>query len=390
MNLDETLSGTFKGVPFLMTSGTVTGGNKNVVHSYPNSNRQTVENLGQTPRSFPVNIILASSDYVAKRDALLAVFEDGKPGPLVHPFHGRVENVIAGPYTLSEDFTSLGSGTITVTFYIDNGPGVPQAAGITVSAVARSNSVVSSKVQNNLGNNFLVTPSYLGSFEAATSAVQDASLAFKQSQAPIDEASGYLDAASELATEAAALITAPINLALRLTDLFGQAAGLFDDPRDALKHFYGFFGFGENTTHNSPVTAAQIQSANNKDIFDSAINIQSLGYAYVASVQADYVTVDDVDQVVNRMEEQYHSVINGDGIDTETREALTDLREAALTLLDSIKLTARRVIDVRTHPTTARLLAFKYYGDDQQGEAIANLNSGNVSDLSGTVQVLTE
>jgi prophage DNA circulation protein len=390
MNLDEALAGTYKGVPFMMASGTVTGGNKNVVHSYPNSNRQTVENLGQTPRSFPVSIILSSDGYVAKRDALLAAFEDGKPGPLVHPFHGRVENVIAGPYTLSEDFTSLGSGTISVTFLVHNGPGVPQAAAVTVSAVSAANGVTSGKVQTNFGAKFKVTPSYLGSFEAATASVQDSALAFKKSLAPLDEASEYLAAAEKFSTESAALIMAPANLALRITGMFEQATTLFDDPLNALKHYSGFFGFGDTATRTIPVTAAQIQAAQNKAVYDSAMNVQALGYAYLSSVQIDYDTVDDVDATIDAIEAQYQSVILSEGLDTDTREALTDLRHTAMMFLDTAKLSARRVVNVRMNPTTARLLAFRYYGNDDQGEALVNLNAGNVSNLSGDVKVLTE
>lgn len=390
MNLDEALAGSYKGVPFLMTSGNVTGGNKNVVHSYPNSKRQTVENLGQTPRSFPINIILSSDGYVAKRDALLAAFEDGKTGPLVHPLHGRIENVIAGPYTLTEDFTNLGSGTVAVTFLIDNGPGVPQAAGITISAVAKSNESMTSKVRTNLGANFKVTPSYLGSFEAATESVAEASLAFKKSLAPLDQASEYLDAAEDLAAESAALIMAPANLALRLSDMFERATGIFDDPVDALKHYSGFFNFGDGATRATPVTAAQLQAASNKTLFDSAMNAHALGYSYSAATQIDYATVDEVEKVSADIEEQYQHILLSDGTDTDTREALADLRQLALTFLDAAKLSARRVINVRVNPTTARLLAFTYYGNDNQGEVIANLNGGNVSNLSGIVKVLTE
>jgi prophage DNA circulation protein len=373
-----------------MTSGTMTGGNKNVVHSYPNSNRQTVENLGQTPRSFPVNIILASDGYAAKRDALLAAFEDGEPGPLVHPFHGRIENVIAGPYTLSEDFTNLGSGTITVTFLIHNGPGVPQAAGVTVSAVSNANDLACGRARANIAARFEVTSSYLGSFESATASVQDAALAFKKSLAPLNEASEYLAAAENLSTESAALIMAPANLSLRMTDMFERATTLFDDPSNALKHYSGFFGFGETATRTVPVTAAQIQAAQNKAIYDSAMNVHALGYAYLSSVQVDYATVDDVDATIDAIEAQYQSSLLSEAMDTDTREALTDLRQMAMTFLDAAKLSARRIVNVRTNPTTARLLAFRYYGNDDHGEALVNLNAGNVSDLSGDVKVLTE
>jgi prophage DNA circulation protein len=389
VNLDEVLSGKFKDVPFLMTSGQVSGGNKNVVHSYPNSDRQTVENLGRTPRSFPITILLPSFEYTARRDVLLLVLEEKTPGVLIHPFHGRIENAIAGPYTLSEDFTSLGSGTIQVTFLIDNGPGVPQAAGITASAVAKANQLASQAIQTNFSSAYHVTPGFLGSFESATESVRDAALAFQKSQAPLDQASEYLTAAEALAAESAALITAPINLALRITDMFERATTLFDDPVNALKHFSGYFGFGDSMTAKVPVTAAQIEVANNKALFDSAMKTQALGYAYQSIVQVEFSTVEDVDSASLALEEQYLAVRDAEGVDTDSRELLSDLRELANQLLDDQKLTARRIVTVRTHPTTARLLAFSYYGNDEQGEAIADINGNGVSNLSGYVKVLT-
>jgi prophage DNA circulation protein len=389
MNLDDVLAGKYRDVPFLMTGGQVAGGNKNVIHSYPNSSRQKVENLGQTPRSFPVTILLGSADYAARRDAILAALENPAPATLLHPFHGRIENVVAGPYTLAEDFTALGSGTIQVTFFIDNGPGVPVPAGITASSVAKANNAVSGALQSNFGSAYHVTPGFLGSFEAATASVQDAALAFKKSQAPIDQASEYLAAAEALAFESAALITAPINLALRITDMFERATTLFDDPRNALIHFRGYFGFGDEMTAKIPVTAAQIEAADNKALFDNAMQAQALGYSYAAVVQIEFETVDDVDQATADLERQYQAVIDGPGMDTDSRELLADLRQQALVLLDSARISARRLVTVKTHPTTARLLAFAYYGSDEQGESIAILNGDNVSNLSGPVTVVT-
>jgi len=379
MNLEDVLPGSYKGISCLMTGGTVTGGNKNVIHSYPNSNRQTVENLGQTPRSFPVNILLPSTDYVAKRDALLAALEDGAPGPLVHPFHGRIENVIAGPFTLTEDFTNLGSGTITVTFLISNGPGVPQSAGVTVSSVAKSAEAVCSSAAANFGANHVVTPSYLGSFESAAASVGAASKAFGGTPAPLGEDSA-LDAG---------LIMSPAALASSITSKFAQAATTITDAKSSLKYLGSFFGFGSEEARVAPVTAAQLQAADNKELFDSLMNVSALAYAYSAAVQIDYGTVDEVESVSSLIEAQFQRVAIVDGTDTATREALADLRHLALTFLDAAKLTARRVIDVQTTPTTARLLAFRYYGDAAQGEALANLNGGNVSNLTGSVKVLT-
>jgi len=373
-----------------LASGSVAGGNKNVIHSYPNSNRQTVENLGTRPRSYPLNIIIPSTSYTERRDALLAALDDPAPGPLIHPLYGRIENVVAQPYTLNENLTELGDGKLSVTFVIDNGPGVPQQAGLSVATVNRAKVLATQAVEQNLADNFSVTPGYLGSFEAAQGAVQDASAAFKESTAPLDKADELLNAADDLATDAAALILAPANLGSRLTGMFDQAQSLLDNPMQALEYYKGKFGFGDDGNGAVPKTAAQVETARNKALFNSAMRTEALCYAYVSASQGDYATLSEVRAVEQALETQYDSVADLEGTDTSTREAVADLRQLAQEFLDEAKITARRIITVSTHPTTARLLAFRYYGDDEQGEGVVNLNDGNVSDLSGTVEVLTE
>jgi prophage DNA circulation protein len=390
MDLEQLDQGSYKGVPFLLARGTVSGGNKNALHSYVNSNRQTVENLGTKPRSYPLNIILPSTNYRQRRDALLAALEDPAPGPLIHPLYGRIENVVAQPYTLNEDLTSLGDGKLSVTFEIDNGPSVPEQAGLTVSQVAVANAAVATAVQANITGQYNVTPGFLGSFESALSSVQDASAAFKASQAPLDKVDELLDAAQQLEDEATALILAPANLASRLTSQFDTAASLLNDPLDALAYYRGKFDFGSDNGGAEAKTAAQIESANNKAVFNSAMRALALSYSYVAAAQRSYATLDEVQAQDDALKAQYDAVADLPGTDTDTREALADLRQIAQEFLDAAKLTARRIINVRTHPTTARLLSFRYYGDDTQGEGIANLNDGNVSNLSGDVQVLTQ
>jgi len=391
MDLSQVQAGSYKGVPFLLTSGTVEGGNKNVIHSYPNSSRQTVENLGQTPRRFPLNIVIPSGSYVESRQALLAALEDPTPGPLMHPLHGRVENVVAGPYTLNESLSELGDGKITVTFFIDNGPGVPQRAGTTINTVARANNTLVTAVNSNMASNYAVTPGFIGNFESATEMVQDAAVAFKKSQAPIDDLSAFVNAVDSFAAEAAALILAPANLANRITGIMDQASGLFDDPLDALTYYTDLFDFGDDTPTTSGLTAGQQERDNATAVFSATMQCQALGQAYLSSVQGDYETVDEVEAVTARLDAQFFKVFGLSGLDDASKSAMADVRQEVAAFLDEVKLTAKRVVSVKTHRTSVRLLAYAYYGDSSQGEAIANLNGiEDVNDVEGTVLVLTE
>lgn len=393
MNFNDLQKGSYKGVPFLMASGSVAGGNKNVVHAYPNSSRQSVENLGQTPRSFTLSLIIPSTNYAQRRDDLLRVIEEGTPGPLIHPLYGRIENVLVGPFTLTEDLTELGDGKLSVPFLIDNGPNVPQEAGVSVSAVAKKRAALDSALETGLSDGFNVTPGFLGSFEAATAAVQDVATTLQMGvNAAVDQVSDYIRAVQDLSDSAAALVQVPSNLANSLTALQAQANGIFDNLADAYANFQGHFSVGILTTVPDAVTgtAAQIETATNTNALTTFNRTQALGYAYENVVQLTFVTVDDVNTVQDQLSEQFYAVVDRPELSTAARDALIDLRLAAYDRLEAAKLTARQVVTVNTHPTTARLLAFRYYGNDDSGEAVADLNGRNVANLSRDVSILVD
>ena len=50
--IDLLRKGSFGGVPFLVISATTTGGRKKVKHQFPNSKKQSIEDLGFMPKSF--------------------------------------------------------------------------------------------------------------------------------------------------------------------------------------------------------------------------------------------------------------------------------------------------------------------------------------------------
>ena len=115
----------------------------------------------------------------------------------------------------------------------------------------------------------------------------------------------------------------------------------------------------------------------------------SLGYAYLAISRIDFKTVREIDDLSAELDAQYLAVQIG-GSSQEVKDSITDIRVQVLELLDAAKIDASQIITIQTNPTTARLLAFSYYGDDTQGESIAELN--NISDASfveGSVQVVT-
>ena len=58
--------------------------------------------------------------------------------------------------------------------------------------------------------------------------------------------------------------------------------------------------------------------------------------------------------------------------------------------VDQARVDASQIITIETLPTTTRLLAFSYYGNDEFGEVITDLNDiADVSFIEGPIEVLT-
>ena len=119
-------AGSFRGATFFVTDSTTSGGRKQAQHDYPNSPKQSIEDLGFRPRNFKLSAIISGegadygADYLQKRDALLAALELAGEGTLSHPFFFNSLQVTARPYTLNEKMSELNKATIEMEFDISD------------------------------------------------------------------------------------------------------------------------------------------------------------------------------------------------------------------------------------------------------------------------------
>ena len=136
-------------------------------------------------------------------------------------------------------------------------------------------------------------------------------------------------------------------------------------------------------------TAGLIERDKNQAIMDASMNAMALVYAYEAAASIEYDTVEAIDAIANQLDAQYQIVLTS-GASVNTKNKVTDMRLIVLDFFAEQRLTASQILNVHTVPTSARLLGYQYYGDDQVGESIAALNnSTDVSFIEGEVKVLT-
>lgn len=382
---------TYKNVEFLFKSAKTSGGVKRQLFSFPNSNRQSIEEFGTAPRSYEIVSVIPFEDYENQKAALIRALESGGAGTLIHPTFGAIDNVKAGAYTINETITELGRAEITMQFDIDNSAGVPQQAINSVSQVDQDNQTLLAGLNENLSDEWDVnTPNNYDAGAAAVAGVADsfqsASEGTGQAADQVDEYRRDLDNFTDSINQ---LIVNPTALSQSIGSLFNSVSNLYEAPGDSFDAFKKLFTYGDNDPVINPTTSGLIERKNNNDVLRGAMKAQALGYAYVAAAAIEYQTVRDIDEANDQLEAQY-LVSVAENISNSSVSDLNNIRSQANATLADLRISARRVITITTKRTTLALLCFKYYGNTDLVETLQTLNGiDQTSFIEGDVEILT-
>ena len=392
----EILNGSYKSIPISINSASLNGGRKVAIRQFPNRDTQTVIDLGLQPRQYSLQIIISAKrqkDYFGYRNDLLAVLESNTPGELIHPLYGRLNNVVAASYSLSEDFSSFGDSSIDVNFEVNNNTGIPQASSNALPQVSILNDDIIDLVAAGIIDSFKVTSSFIGNFTAAVAKVNDIVSAVRGATSFIGEVAQELNAFSDeigaLSANVNGLVSDPIALSLSITSIFQSVNGLYASSSATLETFVGFFDFGSNDVDISLNTVSRVERDRNNQTLNEAIAATSLGYSYLAVVQIDFQTDRQIDDTINRLDAKYDSILDN-VISQEIVDAVTLMRIKVLEVLNQVRVSTSKIIPINTNLTTARVLGFSYYGNDLHGDEIVTLNNlSDVSFVEGPLEILS-
>ncbi len=375
----------FRGVPFLVVGSEISGGRKDAKKEFVDSDLQNIEDLGLKQRIYNVQGVVSEKSstsgsvtkpYLQARDDILDALEKGGTGILIHPWYGRIENIVCREFQLSETTTRLGDGQLTIVFEISNTDGVPVATQFVLTKVALTHEAVVSAAEISLGTLWNVTSgifqdgldkanSFIAAVNSATAPV--ASLASK-----INEHASLISAFS---SNVASLIAAPVQLADSVNNIMFSVGGLFSTSGSTLRAFEGLFDFGDGDPTSSMLTSESIQRSANTAVFTSTVQATALSFAYLSASQDEYETVADIVEVASRLEIQFRKLFDNPNVDSSVIEALIELRTTTQGFFDEQKLTASQVTEIEVKsPLSARLIAYQYYGSSERGPDIAELN----------------
>ena len=443
--LDKTLPASYKGVPFLVDSVSTEGGIKNAKHLFPNSNNQVIENLGTRQRSYQMEALISNNtevdDYQGKRDALIAVFDSGEKGVLIHPLFGRIDNIIVTSWTLIENFTSLGVGRFNITLEVSLDQSVPEVQGNTLSQVINAQGNATFGISQDFGLDFFGAGGFFNNIQDGINQVNDLVDTFEEKAQlftiAADKLDGFSNQLSELGANVVNLVRAPVELAQSIENLFDTAAGMYVSVEAAFEVMSEFFDFGDDDSEIQPTTASRVERIQNRQILREAVHSYSLAHAYSLASNTAFNTIGDQQAIADRLEVQYDKVVANKtlvslvgpsgilivlGISNGTKALLTEQRitvekvfdenritpgrtietfispESTETVSDidspflasGNRVTPGRIINIFTPLTSARLLSYQYYGTSQLGEEITSLNGlSDASFIEGDLEIIT-
>ena len=411
MTIVQTKPASYKGVDFLMLVSHIKGGQKDVLFEFPNSNKQQIENLGTRPREFGMSVIIPHSNYIAIRDRLLQVLEDGVKGPLDHPFYGRVENIVARTYTIVERLSDLGRAELEISFAVSDNIGVPQKAKNAISEAAAQNTLLNDSIAGDIAADYDADESFFGNFQDAQELVGGMVDAFDNVHSfagkITDEINSYASLINTVSTEINQIVAVPQQLADTVLNLFSTVNGLFGTVEAAFDALTSpdFFGFGDNDQDIHQSTQGRVLRAQNRDVVNQAIQSGALGYAYLNAAQIDFQTTGGIDSVSILLEDQYSKIQGAQGVATvglatpintvrgvsrQTLIALTDLRTITNKLLDDKRIEARKVVTINTRRMPMAVLAYRYYGNTDLTDTLLALNEiKGATFVQGDIKILT-
>jgi len=404
--LDDLFEGSFRGASFLIKSSTTAGGRKQVVHEYPNSDKQKIEDLGYKPRTLSISAIIAADpptktgglDYFDKRDALLAALEIAGNGTLSHPFYSNSIEVTPRPYSLDESTENLGFATIALEFGFSDIKTDPVAAPTSLSQINQSLDATNSAINLDIASRFSI-PSSPVNFAAATallgnvtSAIRTNTATFNSLGSPLNEFSSLVGDFSSQITQ---LVQSPQRLADQLQGVVSSSAGLFQNLTQGLAVFSKFFTFGDDIVDLSGITLGRIERNLNNKVISQAIQTSYLALGYQFAAEVEYKTVDDITLAQTSLEDQFDKLL-ASGLDDTVADSLATMRDQVNQFLEASRINTSQIVPIQTKEIPISVLAFQYYGAvdnlDEIADDLVSLNrpnSNDVSFISGEVEVLT-
>lgn len=289
---DNMQHASFRGVPFDVEGGDLSGGRRVQTHEYPGRDKPYTEDLGRGVRRLSVEAFLVGDDYMARRDRLLAALEEGGSGELVHPWHGRMTVCVDGDSGFRVRHASREGRYCAITIsFVEAG----ELAFPAASASTRSQSLLAADALRTASIDDFIASFSLDGIPAfgVTDAVSSATSMLNKLDGALLSLGGVLKSPASLIGDMTALLYAPQTFAQRLYGLFNTGASFLSlgDRRDMQRTqaTVGAVGQFHATTRSTSTTPTRTRMYDNRDALSAlvrrALLVQSSGMAATVPVR---------------------------------------------------------------------------------------------------------
>ena len=364
---DSLRAASFRGVPFEVESGRLTGGRRVGIHETPGSDVAVTEDLGRRTRDISLEAYVIGDDAVGQSIALLEALEAAGPGLLVHPLYGEIR-VNVREYQQTDSWDNGGVVVFSIAcieagelsfISLDTGSALDDAiAELDLLAGLDFESLFSA-----LGYADYVLDSALAAIDKALDAIEAIAAA---PFAAIDAASDIVAAVQAAKARVEDLAEMPADLVAAFKSLMVQIGDLFGLRRLAADA-------GTAYVAPTPDTRSKSQAASNDYNLARLQTRLALSSACRFLRDSDLTVYDDA--IAARDEVALLIAAEEETTSTDTLEALRALRVA---LIEDVTARAAALPRVTTYTPSsvipAAVVAWSIYGDAERTDEVVARN----------------
>lgn len=368
---DDYRQASFRGVHFKVQTADSSYGRRQVSHEYPQRDRPYTEDMGRAADEFTIEGYVIGENYHLARDALIAACRDEiGPGTLIHPYLGEQTVVCKGLRT-RETSGETRICVVTMTF-VEEGDPIGDVIEDTPGVVRERATALKAAAKQSFLSKFLTDgmPGFV--LAAAQELVEDiaAALDFKGVTGNLEAVADYAYAVRNLSIDAAALVSAPEDLADRITDTLGLLRSAFTGSADML---LGLFDDNDTQATALANTASRRQQRDNENALRGLVRQVALAEAAAQRVGETQESHDDAvaarDGLADRLDDEAETA------DDTTYPLLLSMRADVARALPPPGETLPNLITYTPRITLpALVVAQQLYGDASRADEIVARN----------------
>lgn len=395
----DQLEASFRGVPFLILTEGETGGKKNVIHEYPNSQKRFVEELGTLQSTFSISAIVHGADAVQRRLRLTQALNEGGRGLLIHPSLGQ-RNVVATDWDIAFTDNENGKFVFDITF-------VQSEENVSLNPASANPQFISSlanQTKSSLDLAFVdkyintTSTDVLKTLNTKTNGFLD-QLNAVSTLLPSGVVPEQLTEFKRILERSRNITSISVRNGSSLSELLRSNFSAFESISTFISGYSASWEdlttFGTGRLAKPQTTAKRVSEQNNLLAIEDYVRVNALIGLYESASYTTFDTETELLKSQTLLENAYNTIVQQapeESIvyDNDLRFGINELRVETRDIFEQQLQNVWRIVDINPNETSIALTSYRYYGSLDQLNSLKNLNeSVNVSLSDQTLKGLT-